>query len=236
VTFAIQAASETQDILIPHRKRQEFLTSLLDNIGPHLDKVCLAVIDKQDWEKDKYHPGLHSKSMIVDDEIAIIGSANVNQRSFTYDSETSVIVFDEDGAKKKFASNLRRKILTDFLRVKKSAPGPDDPDMFAAQWLLPTIVNGAVDANNDPIKNAFILNRALLPTKDKNVAGYKSDENDLDDKIIVYLSNSSVSIMPGTISITVKGQSVVDKFVVSEESINGIFNTLWDTVIDPEAK
>jgi hypothetical protein len=252
VTIAIQATSETQDILIPRRKRHDFFAALFDKIGPaRIGKVCVAEIDKSDFEKSRYHPGLHAKTLIADDEIAIVGSANVNQRSFTYDSETSVIVFDESASKKKFASNLRRKILTDFLRVKKHAPGEGDPDMFAAQGMLPQVINSGIivvkdsddkaGINKTPNKNAFILNSAILHTKDKTVAIYKSDMNDLDDKISVALSNISVtdgyslSFKSGSVTLTVGGQKILDKFVVNEASIQGIFDTVFDTIIDPKA-
>lgn len=249
VTIAIQPASETNDMLIPHRKRKDFFATLLDNIGPaRIDKVCVAEIDKSVWEKDKYHPGLHAKTLIADDEIAIVGSANVNQRSFTYDSETSVIVFDESASKRKFASTMRRMILTDYLRVKKHAPGKDDLDMFADQGFFPAVINSSIIVVNDssdikktPNKNAFILNSALLHSKDKTVAIYKSDENDLDDKILVYLSNLSLpggyylSFESGSITLTIGGQKIMDKLLINEASIMGIFDTIFDTIIDPKA-
>lgn len=252
VTIAIQATSETQDILVPHRKRSAFFAALFDNIGPaRIGKVCVAEIDKGGFGKSRYHPGLHAKTLIADDEIALVGSANVNRRSFTYDSETSVIVFDESAAKNKFASTLRRKILADFLRVKKDAPGKGDPDLFAAQWMLPQVINAGIIVVKDPDdksgihktpnKNAFILNSAILHTQDKTVAIYKSDMNDLDDKIMVALSNISVAggysltFHSGSVTLTVGGQKILDKFVVNDASIQGIFDTLFDAIIDPKA-
>lgn len=227
LTLAIQASSETQDVLIPFKKRGEFLNAVLAPAASTLNKLCVAVIDKSDWEKNKYHPGLHAKTLIVDDEIAIIGSANVNQRSFTYDSETSLVLFNDGESKKNFAAGVRRKILTDFLRVKSTAPGKDDPDMFAAQGLLPTIINAA------PTKNAFILNSSI----DKNV--FKTDHLDLDDKMIQYLNNISIKGLQlawqqGRLSITVKGKQIVN-FVISEDSIHEIFEILWQNIIDPTA-
>jgi hypothetical protein len=119
--------------------------------------------------------------------------------------------------------------------------------MFAGQWFLPTVINNGIivinnssDIKKDPKKNAFILNSALLHTKDKSVAIYKSDVNDLDDKILVYLSNLSIQayqlvLTPGSVSITAGGQKILDKFVINEASIQGIFDTIFDTIIDPKA-
>ena len=79
--------------------------------------MALVVIDRDRSERDKYHAGMHSKVLIVDDEIAIIGSANVNQRSFTNDSETSVVVFDDNHKNdNNFARNFRIKTWEEFAR------------------------------------------------------------------------------------------------------------------------
>ena len=185
--------------------------------------------------------------MIADDEIAIVGSANVNQRSFTYDSETCVIVFDERASKHSFASKIRRKITADMLRSKKDAPAKGDLDMFAAQGFLPAVINNEIvvvkdesDIKRTPNKNGFILSSALLHTKDRSVALYKSDANDdLDDKILLFLSNMSVgghqlSLTKGSVTLTVGGRRILDKFVITEASIVGIFDALFDTVIDPK--
>ena len=76
LTLAIQASDETSDILIPNRKRGEFYQAVIDGAAQaEKDKVLLALPDKRYWEYLQYHPGMHSKTLIVDDEIAIIGSA-----------------------------------------------------------------------------------------------------------------------------------------------------------------
>jgi len=50
---------------------------------------------------------VHSKLMIVDDELVLIGSANVGQRSMTHDGELHAGVVDSDG---KFARELRQAL------------------------------------------------------------------------------------------------------------------------------
>src|SRR5262249_24067095 len=118
VTLVTQAASETRDALIPNRKRLEFMNNVLGGAtAAEQAKVVECVIDKKFWEAEHYHPGLHAKTLIVDDEIAIIGSANVNQRSFTCDSETSVVVFNAaSDQSSNFASRLRCATLKHYLR------------------------------------------------------------------------------------------------------------------------
>ena len=38
---------------------------------------------------------LHAKILTVDGEVASVGSANINQRSFQYDEEVNLVIFDE---------------------------------------------------------------------------------------------------------------------------------------------
>ena len=70
---------------------------------------------------------VHSKTMIVDDDIAIIGSANINDRSMigNHDSEIAIVIKDEHKIESrmngenyscgKFAATLRRKLFREFL-------------------------------------------------------------------------------------------------------------------------
>jgi len=54
-------------------------------------------------------PFIHSKATIIDDEVAIIGSANVDPRSLYLNYETNLMVFDKD-----FASILKRSMQEEF--------------------------------------------------------------------------------------------------------------------------
>jgi len=54
-------------------------------------------------------PFIHSKAVIIDDEAAIIGSANVDPRSLYLNYETNLIVFDNE-----FASTLKRAMQEEF--------------------------------------------------------------------------------------------------------------------------
>ncbi|MFN8485190.1 MAG: phospholipase D-like domain-containing protein [Anaerolineae bacterium] len=117
--IAIQDSIATSDVFIPNRKRAEFLDAILN--GVLADKVVVSMIDRTYYERDHYHPGMHAKTLIVDDEIAIIGSANVNRRSFTMDSETSAVVFndlEEARPADAFARKFRIATFYEFLRLK----------------------------------------------------------------------------------------------------------------------
>lgn len=96
--FALQDSIETSDVLIPNRVRDNFAAVLLDGTTQaQKDKVLFAVVDAADAARRKTHPGMHAKTLVADDEICIIGSANLSRRSFTTDSETCAVMFS-DGA------------------------------------------------------------------------------------------------------------------------------------------
>jgi len=65
---------------------------------------------------------VHSKLMIVDDEFALIGSANVGQRSMAYDSELQIGIVDSAGT---FARALRTAIWQEH--TGRGAAALDDP-------------------------------------------------------------------------------------------------------------
>ena len=64
------------------RRRAEFLEPLL---AAAPEKVAVVV------STTRY---VHSKTWVIDDEFAIVGSANCNRRGYTHDSEASVGVYD----------------------------------------------------------------------------------------------------------------------------------------------
>ncbi|QIA22859.1 phospholipase D family protein [Mesorhizobium sp. AA22] len=65
---------------------------------------------------------VHAKLLVADDEFVSLGSANVNQKSMTHDSELNVGVVDADGA---FVKELRKGIWSEHLAVDPSVI--DDP-------------------------------------------------------------------------------------------------------------
>jgi len=210
LTFAIQDSIETADILIPNRKRGEFLEAVLrDTNDAQKKKVLLAVIDRTKWDKEFYHPGMHAKTLIVDDEIAIIGSANVNRRSFTCDSETSVIVFDN--AKKvdrNFARIFRILSWKGFLRK------PADKILYESWWNFPTTISDGDKAFSILIK-------------------YTRDEQpDLDEKITD--SIKKLGVLGPIAAYQLLGKNLTaTSAALSPQMVRYIFDTLWEHFVDP---
>lgn len=217
--LAIQDSKETQDILIPDRKRGDFWNALLkDTNDAQKDKVSLVLVDTAKAKSGNYHAGLHAKTLIVDDEIAIVGSANVNRRSFTHDSETSLIVFDDpNDLRIPFAQNLRMKIWKEFA-TKASLP-----DSIIASWeqyakilmnqnmhqlALTPYINSIEDL--DRRINADIKKMGFIAPV---VVNYIIGSN---NNLSTALANTSVALSPYTIV--------------------QFFDNFWEYVIDPEVK
>jgi phosphatidylserine/phosphatidylglycerophosphate/cardiolipin synthase-like enzyme len=218
VVLVIQAASETDDILIPNRKRGEFMDVLWSGTSQaEREKVLLAVIDKAFWENEHYHPALHAKTMIADDEIAIIGSANVNQRSFTCDSETSIVVFNTASQSiGNFAAQFRVANLTHYLR---SAARPD----LRMRWLADAIrwqnLAGVLGgASGGP---AMVVRYT------------KDDKDDLDVVINDKIRRAGV-IAPIIAGQVTGGNLLQTSVILSPFTIKALFDQVWTNVLDPK--
>jgi phosphatidylserine/phosphatidylglycerophosphate/cardiolipin synthase-like enzyme len=69
------------------------------------------------------HTYVHAKTWIFDDELAVIGSANCNQRGWVGDSEVMAAIFDGPSSAKEpsFAQKLRTQLWDEHLGVSKGS-------------------------------------------------------------------------------------------------------------------
>ncbi|MBV9929447.1 MAG: peptidoglycan-binding protein [Alphaproteobacteria bacterium] len=85
------------------------------------------------------HCYVHAKCLMVDDELAVIGSANCNKRGWEHDSEVGAFVFDDrvptDPAAVTFAQRLRMDLWAEHLDLPASSLA--DGIASAAAWLRP---------------------------------------------------------------------------------------------------
>lgn len=219
--MAVQDSKETDDILIPDRKRGEFWYTVIDNTSKaEQDKASLVLIDAKGAKSGNYHAGLHAKFLCVDDEIVIIGTANVNQRSFTFDSETSVVIFDDETkvkGKVSFAKQLRMEVWQEFAGKVALPAGTVDSWEKYSTYLAPSTAKPLI----------------LIP--------YLNSVEDLDKQVIDYLKRPDIStIAPIAANYLVGDDSNLAtalanvSIVLSPFTIVQTFDGLWDNVIDPK--
>ncbi len=101
-----------EDILFPKQMRKKFIDELVNGLSAANKKKIFIQMLHRSAPLTAHHK-IHSKIYIIDDELAIIGSANLSSRSMTHDSETAAIIFNDTGAATNFASQLKTKIKAD---------------------------------------------------------------------------------------------------------------------------
>jgi cardiolipin synthase len=63
---------------------------------------------------ERQEPFIHAKALIIDDTLAVVGSANMDMRSFRLNYETNLLVFDD-----RFLNELKRIVLDDLARSEE---------------------------------------------------------------------------------------------------------------------
>ena len=79
--------------------------------------------------------GLHSKSMVIDDEIAMVGTFNLDPRSANLNTECIVVVRDKQQAQKLSATMLEEFNEENAWRITKDS-NPDHHASFAKHWKV----------------------------------------------------------------------------------------------------
>jgi len=68
------------------------------------------------------HTYVHAKTWVFDDELAVIGSANCNQRGWTNDSEVNALIFEsKNPSGQTFAQRLRMRLWSEHLNTPASS-------------------------------------------------------------------------------------------------------------------
>lgn len=114
------------------RRRKDFIDALRS--GPHAAKVRVAVLAPP----GNPHTYVHAKTWVIDDELAVIGSANCNRRGWSYDSEVIAAIFDRTPAATgtpSFAQALRMRLWAEHLRVAPATVR--DGLASAGLWVRP---------------------------------------------------------------------------------------------------
>jgi phosphatidylserine/phosphatidylglycerophosphate/cardiolipin synthase-like enzyme len=114
-------------------RRQKFLAPLWNKAR---DKVHVFTLNAA----NKPHNYVHAKTWIMDDEFAIIGSANCNRRSYTHDSDAIAGISDapsKSGVKYTFAHRLRIALWAEHLGMDTQEGHAELADGVASvvHWL-----------------------------------------------------------------------------------------------------
>lgn len=124
--------------------RHACIDRLFERIASEADKKKVGIYNR----KEAYERYIHAKMLVIDDEVAIIGSANMNNRGYTHDSEVIGITNDpnwEDltgprvgrwyALELNLARKLRMELWAEHLRV--DAERLFDPLAAAVYWEHP---------------------------------------------------------------------------------------------------
>jgi phosphatidylserine/phosphatidylglycerophosphate/cardiolipin synthase-like enzyme len=137
---------ELSDIPFVNSRRRRFLGALTAN-PQHAHKVRVFTLQPDgntlSFQKGlERHTYVHSKVWIIDDEFAVIGSVNSNQRSWMHDSEVAAGIYDastEASNHARLPRSLRIKLWQEHLnmRTPQGAAQLWDGVASAAHWLHP---------------------------------------------------------------------------------------------------
>lgn len=134
VRVAVTTPSNAEDATHRFQKYQRDVgVNYLNGIKAAGAPGDIVVGSLQNGTSDVY---VHSKLMIVDDEVVLIGSTNVGQRSMTYDGELHVAVVD---AAETLPKEFRKSLWAEHMAV--AAGGLDDP--VVAYGLFQAAVAGS---------------------------------------------------------------------------------------------
>ena len=151
------------DLFAPYTLRSRFIRTLTGNFYPirypHKQvSFCYRKVDKS-------HNYVHSKTWIFDDEFAIIGSANCNNRGHTHDSEVAAGIYDTKLKASNgiigFVQDLRIKLWAEHLRLNYNSL--IDPDKSIDFWFGKIPMNSLITPvlYADLIKNDTSLSHPI---------------------------------------------------------------------------
>lgn len=158
VTILI-AASQICDMPQRWALRKRFITHI--RTSPHQDKLRVFVLGAPGPPGRPPifgpHTYVHAKMMIADDEIAVIGSANMNRRGWEHDTEVVAAVMGPARDGTPLARKLRLRLWSQHLCARETEVS--DPILSKARWRPgpPTrVLSYDPFAERDPVTNFLI--------------------------------------------------------------------------------
>lgn len=161
---------ELSDVPYVNSRRRRFIRTLTAN-PEHAHKVRLFTLQPEGntalfQSGRERHTYVHSKVWIIDDEFAVIGSVNSNQRSWMHDSEVAAGIYDAsaDAVHPRLPHALRIELWQEHLnmRTPQGAARLWDGVDGGAHWLHPP-AGARVRAYDPDERNLHGKNDQLLP-------------------------------------------------------------------------
>jgi phosphatidylserine/phosphatidylglycerophosphate/cardiolipin synthase-like enzyme len=155
IILIVQTASIEGELLQGWQRRKSFVDNLT---AAAASKVIVCQL-----KSPRY---VHSKTWVFDDKFAIIGSANINRRGFTHDSEQTAGIFDSNARLRFFfAHELRMNLWAKHL--KKRPIDFLDPIASSVNWSTPIgdveTYDPNADIDHNPTGGApFFVTRAMV--------------------------------------------------------------------------
>lgn len=144
------APSEISDLPRRWELRRRFIDHIRFAPHGHKLRVFVPCLPGEVTAVSGSHAYVHSKLLLADDEVAVIGSANVNRRGWEHDAEVVAAVAGDGGDGVPLARTLRTKLWAEHLGVARTAVA--DPISSKGLWLTaatrrvcPYVTTGGTD-------------------------------------------------------------------------------------------
>ncbi|MGD0529831.1 MAG: phospholipase D family protein, partial [Polyangiaceae bacterium] len=145
-------------IVVPHHKisdlpltvrHRKACIELLRAADPEHKRVHIFYKCGPNQSPGDYHTYVHSKMTIVDDEFAVVGTVNYNRRSWHYDSEVNLGIYDPSVDKiltNRFAHWLRIRMWAEHLFGVSLPPSPPDGAINASDCSYAEVFDGVASS------------------------------------------------------------------------------------------
>jgi phosphatidylserine/phosphatidylglycerophosphate/cardiolipin synthase-like enzyme len=129
-----------------------------DSTGKLAQKVHMFNLIKEGLKDDETSHQIydHEKTLLIDDELALVGSAGVESAGFTNDAELSIAI-ESSG----FVTELRRRMFAEYLLLKPEDPVLATPDSSHDEFLRQANMGTRRVRHFTPAGNLTVEERAL---------------------------------------------------------------------------
>lgn len=176
ITILISASQLVGELRCPWEWRLKFFNTLMRGLSAR-DRAKVRIFHLASPRSSRpprfgRHTYVHAKAWIFDDELAVIGSANCNQRGWETDSEVNAFIFDDaaglsgfpiTSAAPSFAQKMRMRLWAEHLAMPESSL--IDGVASARHWLSPP-AGARIEAHNPREDTDPVLRPCLRGTVD----------------------------------------------------------------------